>query len=94
MEDKTLIARDNKLLARENYIRRERHVVFGIVGLSLVAIIGDDLIRAEGPALLAEGGISAISVFLLYGYFCTLRLRHIETIRYYRRDDTCHPAQR
>jgi hypothetical protein len=73
---------DDKLLKRESYIRRERHVAFSLaVGCILCAIAKAlDVIPADGLYLLLGSGV----LLLIYADSCNLRLRHIHSIKFYR----------
>ena len=76
---------DEKLLRREGYIRRERHVCIsgGILWL-LAAIITPLFDRwhyiSDG---IDRSGIGFALFMFGYAYFCTMRLRHIESIKHY-----------
>jgi hypothetical protein len=73
---------DDKLLRRESYIRRERSVAFSLAAGGILSFIAaaTDAIPKDGlyPAL------AAALFFLVYGDSCSLRLRHIQSIKYYR----------
>jgi hypothetical protein len=83
MSDKITV-RDEKLLRREGYIRRERYVC---LGLSIMTVLGfvieyfvvQDRAMAE---ITINGGVIAILCLLGYAYYCTLLIRHIETIKH------------
>lgn len=72
---------DDKLLRRESYIRRAGYVAFS---LAVGAIVG---FVAAATRVISEDPypILVVAFFLLvYGYSCTVRLRHIQSIKYYR----------
>lgn len=85
MTDKITI-RDERLLKREGYIRRERHACVGLSILCLLGSIAVPLIDREQtvPETAISSGFIAIICLLGYAYFCTLRIRHIESIKHLR----------
>ena len=78
--------RDDKLLRREGYIRRERYVCLGLSILCLVGIFVASSTGEEssGTETLGRSAWMAIAGLLGYAYWCTLRIRHIESIKHYR----------
>lgn len=87
-----IIQRDSRLRKREVYICREHHVCLGLVILFL--LIGAvssivDQTQAISERLAAQGN-HVILFLLAYAYFCTLRIRHIESIKYYRSNNPSH----
>ena len=80
-----VIAKEDKLLRQESYIRRERHVCFGLTVLCVFVAIISHIAEREVAAEVFWGSTSSLIVCLLgYAYYCTLRLRHIDSIKYYR----------
>ena len=75
-------SRDDKLLKRESYIRRERYVAFSLAAGGALGAI------AEATHLISEGGffptLGFTLFFLVYADSCSLRLRHIQSIKFYR----------
>jgi len=85
MNDKIAL-RDNKLLQREGYIRRERYVCVGfsvlcLFGLIIGPLVGRGQVNLES---ITHNGFGAILVLLGYAYCCTLHLHHIDSIKTYR----------
>jgi hypothetical protein len=81
--------RDEKLLRREAYIRRERRVCWGFGLLCLFGIVITPLFDREKTmsANTINGGLLGMLCFLGYAYYCTLLIRHIESIKAYRLKD-------
>ena len=74
-------ASDDKLLRRESYIRRARYVALSLAVGNIVGFVAAaNRVISEDPL-----PILVVAFFLLvYGYSCTVRLRHIQSIKYYR----------
>jgi hypothetical protein len=86
-----LSLRDEKLLKKEAYIRRERHVC---IGIGIISLIGYIIGRFAGQ-IETSGSTAIFSVELFfwgYAYYCTLLIRHIESIKAYRVADTGNEA--
>ena len=87
-------AREEKLLRRESYIRRERYVCIGLTVLCVFSVIAA---RITGETEAASEGFwgstsSVVVCLLAYAYYCTLRLRHIDTIKHHRGGGSNHVA--
>lgn len=80
--------RDLRLIRREAYIRRERHVCVGMLSFSVFVIIIGSVVGHFGALpqseSAVESGFYTAIFFLIYLYICNLRIRHIESIIYYR----------
>ena len=78
--------RDDKLLRREAYIRRERYVCLGLTGFCLFGVFAGFIVgeEASGSETLSRSALTVIPFLLGYAYWCTLRIRHIESIKAYR----------
>src|SRR5262245_54231109 len=87
MIDPYIVRRDDKLLKREAYIRRARYVCLGLIPFSLFCFYGMSLDPGPAHEEVARRGPSVILFLLVYTYFCTLRIRHIESIKAYRSAD-------
>ena len=74
--------RDDKLLKWESYIRRERYVAFSLAAGGIGAAIANatDIISADGIYWMLGFAL----FFLVYADSCNLRLRHIQSIKFYR----------
>jgi uncharacterized protein YqhQ len=77
---------ENKLLKREAYIRRERYVCLGMSVFSLPVILLNFFFEhsQSSTGFLITDGFSVIFFLLAYSYYCTLRIRHIDSIKHYR----------
>jgi hypothetical protein len=79
MINTSVIRRDEKLLKKEAYIRRERYVCLGLIPILLFGM------WCTNPPHEEVGyGLNVIVFLACYAYFCTLRIRHIESIKAYR----------
>jgi len=81
-----IISREEKLLRRESYIRRERYVCLGLIVVCVCSVIAARITgESEDASEEFWGSTSSVIVCLLaYAYFCTLRLRHIASIKHHR----------
>ena len=82
MTDKITV-RDDKLFKREAYIRRERYVCIALSVICLLGVLGT-AVSEFIPESTGRGGLLAILCLLGYAYYCTLLIRHIESIKTFR----------
>jgi len=80
---------DQRLLKWENYLRRTRHVAWGLAVL-FVVVVFIELYFANyhpgGKPLSLDDSIYQyllFGFFLVWGYLCHLKLRHIQSIKHY-----------
>ena len=83
-EDTT--SRDDKLLKRESYIRRERYVAFSLAAGCILGAIAKATHSISADGLYPMLGVALF--FLVYTDSCNLRLRHIQSIKFYRGTET------
>ena len=72
---------DDRLLKREKYIRRERKTCIAIGILAIGGMFVTSLLDREQR--FDKSAFTIALILLVYGYVCTLRLRHIESIKMY-----------
>lgn len=78
--------REARLLRREGYLRRIRHVAFGLCVMGLIVEV---VVPSLGVLPASENGYpypdwAVIAFLFVLGYHAHLRIRHIESIKFHR----------